>query len=106
MSIEDNVMQNPKGYELAGTSRWGTVYATVSQFTEVFGAPHEEDPSGDKVTKWWHFETPRGRATVRNWWDNPEGELSLASVDPSPALWAAKYFRTCNIKATGRRNYG
>lgn len=99
MTIEDNVVQNPKGYETHGTSRFGTVHASVEQFTQVFGGAHEEDPSGDKVTKWWFFETPRGRVSVRDWWANPEDELCLCAVEPKATIWAAAYFRRCNIKA-------
>ena len=99
MMIEDNVMANPKGYELAHCGRFGTVYATESEFTEVFGAPHEEDPSGDKVTKWWHFETMLGRVTVRNWWSNPDNELSVCSVDCHAAQLAVEHFRRCKLKA-------
>lgn len=101
-TIENNVQQNPNGYEQAHTSRHGTVYATEMEFAEVFGAAHEEDPSGMKVTKWWHFETPRGRATVRNWYRNLPNELSICSIQPGPAKWAAAYFRRCNIQAIGR----
>lgn len=102
MTIEDNVMQNPKGYEVFGMGRIGTVYASVNEFTQVFGGAHEEDPSGEQVTKWWHFETPRGRVTVRDWYRNRENELSICAIDHRAAIWAAAYFRRCNIQAIGR----
>ena len=104
MSIEDNIQQNPRGYELHGTSRFGTVFATVPEFTEIFGAAHEEDPGGERVRRWWFFETPRGRVSVREVWHNPENNLSLCAIDWRATLWAAKFFRVCGIKAKGVDN--
>ena len=95
------VTPNPKGYEIFGMSKFGTVYATEAEFTQVFGEPHESDPSGDRVTKYWHFETPTGRVTVRNWWQNPANELSICAIDQRSCELAAEYFRSCNVKASG-----
>lgn len=101
MRVEDNVMQNPGGYDEAGAARFGTVFATPEEFATVFGGAHEEDPGGLHVTVWWHFETPQGRATVRNWYQGKPGELSICSLKRSAAKWAAAYFRRCNINANG-----
>ena len=100
MTDSDTVTPNPTGYEIFGMSKFGIVQASTDKFTQVFGEPHESDPSGDKVTMYWHFETPYGRATVRDWWQNPANVLSICSIDPRACELCAEYFRSCNIQAS------
>ena len=97
--IEDFVRQNPGGYELARSSRQGFVHATPEDFAEIFGGVHENDPGGELTTQWWHFETPRGRATVRDWHTYPWGILCIASHDPMAARWLARFLRSNRLKA-------
>ena len=101
--IENYVVPNPSGYELAGSSRQGFVHATPEEFAAVFGGAHDNDPGGDKVTIWWHFETPRGRATVRDYYDHERGLLSIASHELKAARWLACFLRHNRLRAyTGR----
>lgn len=93
------MVPNPHGYELAGSERWGYVQATPDEFAAVFGGAHDIDPGGDKVSLWWHFETPRGRATVRDYHNNPRGVLSIASHELKAARWLARFLRHNRLKA-------
>jgi len=99
MDAPDHVHINPAGYELAGMSRWGWVRATVEDFEAVFGTPAEHDPGGEKVSHYWYFETPRGRACVRNQHDYPRDLLCIASIDPVASWWCARYLRECKLIA-------
>lgn len=97
-TINTSVKANGKGYELGGASRWGTVRCTLYQFAELFGQCHDQ---GDefKVTERWFFETPRGRASVRDYHLNRSDELSICSIDPRAALWIVAHIRRLKVKA-------
>jgi len=94
------VQLNPKGYELNGTHRIGYVAATEHMFEAVFGEAHGGGQSEDnKVTKVWYFETPHGRASVRNWHTNPADRLTLASTNRDAAADLAEHISDCGLVA-------
>ena len=97
-TIMGSVRANVKGYELANSNRWGTVRATLPEFEEIFGQCHDQ---GDmyNVSKEWFFETPRGRATVRDFHLNEPDELSITSGNRGAALWLIVYLRRLKFKA-------
>jgi len=97
--IEDFVVPNPSGYELFGSSCWGFVHATPEEFAAVLGGAHLIDPGGELTTLHWHFETPRGRATVRDWHTYPRGVLCIASHELMAARWLARFLRHNRLKA-------
>lgn len=89
----------PAGSELAGMGLYGCVYASVYEFSEVFGAAHTHDPGGAHWQHQWYFETPRGRAIVRDWHLSPGGLLSVIATDQRAALWLASYLRVLGLRA-------
>jgi len=86
--------------------RMGTCFASLEQFEKVFGEPDEQGSADDKVTKSWHFDTVRGRVTVRDYWWNGLNELSIAAAEWKAALWMAACLRRIGLKAksTSRRD--
>ena len=93
-----SVFQTPTTSERGGSYRTGTAYLTLDQCAHLFGPAHSTNNDG-KVTKEWHFTTPRGRVTLRDYWWNVKGEQSIASCSRGPALWFSAYLRRKGIKA-------
>lgn len=98
-TIIDNVKPNPKGYEQGGSHRVGTAICTLYELEELFGQCHTEGDF-EKVTKEWHFETPRGRVTIRDYWWNRPTEQSIAAKDWKAGLWFMAYLRRFKIAAS------
>ncbi len=91
-TIQYGVEPCPRGHEPGGSYRTGTAYLSLEQARQYLGPPHGEG-DGDKVTAEWHFTTPRGRATLRDYWWNGSDRLSIASTGSGAALWLAAWLR-------------
>jgi len=104
-TIADNVKPNPKGYELGGSHRVGTAICTLTELEELFGQCHT-DGDMEKVTKEWHFETPRGRVTIRDYWWNKSTEQSIAANDYRACRWMIAFLRRLKIVANMNTNSG
>lgn len=100
MQISDHVKQNPKGYDLADMCCFGTVDANFERFALVCGGAHRHDPGGAHSQNYWYFETPRGRACVRDFHTLPYGLLAIVSVDPAATRWLARYLQHGKLKTT------
>lgn len=90
--INESIHPNP-GCSFTGGGRTGTAHLTLDQCAEIFGPPHALDSNDGKVTQQWHFQTPRGPVTIRDYWWNATNEQSIASPDFKSALWLAAYLR-------------
>ena len=104
-TITDNVKPNPNGNILGGASRKGTAICTLYELEELFGQCHTEGDM-EKVTKEWHFETPRGRATIRDYWWNASTEQSIASSDWRACRWLIAFLRRHKITANMNTHSG
>ena len=104
-TILDRVKPYPKGSLLGGSNRTGTAYCTLNKLEELFGECHA---LGDleKTSKEWHFETPRGRVTLRDYWWNKPAEQSIASIDGRAALWIGALLRRYGVKADRKTHRG
>jgi len=91
-TLRAHVSANPRGHEPGGSYRTGTARLTLDKARQLFGPPHAHG-DGDKVTCEWFFNTPRGNATLRDYWWNGSGSLSIASNGGKAALWLAAYLR-------------
>ncbi len=88
--------------------RWGTAVASQEAVEAALGKPSyvigqpRHYPDGTKVTIGWVVNTPRGPATIRDyWWDAPI-EWSLAAANQKAALWLAAFLRRKGIRASTR----
>ena len=88
--------------EMSGSSRLGTVWASLESLISALGEPYYyDDPEGDsKVKIGWQFKTPRGNVEVRDYWWNRKGEWSLAASNKKQLLWIKGFLR-----AKGLRNF-
>ena len=93
MQTGDFVKPNPGGCELAGMQCHGIVQATLETLAGAVGAAHQNDPGGEHSMHSWYFETPRGRAVVRDFHTLPRGLLALVSIEPGATRWLARYLR-------------
>ena len=93
-----SVFQAPLLSEHGGSYRTGTAHLTLAECTKLFGPAHDKETIDGKVTTQWHFTTPRGRVTLRDYWWNAKNEQSIASCNSKPAMWLAAYIR--------RKGYG
>jgi hypothetical protein len=98
MQISQYVKQHPQGYELADSCCYGTVDANFDRFAAVCGDSHRFDPGGAHSMHYWYFETPRGRACVRDFHTLPDGLLAIVSADIRATLWLARFLRHANLK--------
>ena len=98
MQISDHVKQNRKGYPLADMCCFGIVDATFGTFSGACGEAHHHDPGGAHSMNYWYFETPRGRACVRDFHTLPYGLLAIVSSDIGATRWLARYLRHLKFK--------
>ena len=80
--------------------RRGTVYATKDQLTEILGPCEPVQCVDDKVTYSWTIKTPRGNATIRDYWWNAKDEHSIQAGSRRVAMWASRYLRSRGIPAS------
>lgn len=99
--LDGLVKPYPRGRELAGTAAWGRVRASIIEIEEIFGRAHEFDPANPYHTHQWFFETPRGRAIVRNRHGLTD-QLQVASAKRKAAIWLRAYLRSCGLRTTSR----
>lgn len=92
--------------------RIGTAQAAQEKMFAVLGNPtHDwralEDGEGmdGKVKLSWVFDTPRGRAEIRDYWWNKEGEWTIAAQSRKPAMWLARHLRALGFAASTRFYY-
>ena len=100
MSYE-TVHLNPKGSELSGSSRRGTLYATLEDIEEYFGNAHDQG-DGNKVSFRYFFETPAGRATIRDYHWNRRDEQSICAQTQEAADHLIDYLNALGLKADSR----
>jgi hypothetical protein len=87
--MEDNMIHKAKEHhDIPGRGRSGTVYLTKEEFAKVFGPPQYTCTEPDvKVTFIHTFYTAQGLVHVRDYWWNPETELSIsAETVPAQAI--------------------
>jgi len=98
MQISKYVKQNRQGYELADMCCYGTIDATLDSFAGACGEVHRHDPGGAHSQHYWYFETPRGRACVRDFHTLPQGMLAMVSSVPGATRWLARYLHQLRFK--------
>jgi len=87
-----------KGY------RQGTAFLTLQEFAKKFGDPHQSNFNEDgidgsgKVHAIWIIKTPRGNAAVRDYWWNPETELSICAPNRMAYLWTKGWLKCYDVK--------
>lgn len=57
---------------------------TPTDMRSVFGKPNRGKAPDGKTTATWHFNTPHGRVSVYDFWDNP-GNMSIGGTDHKAA---------------------
>jgi len=67
--------------------------------TDGLGRVFMDEP---KVTKEWHFITPRGAVEVSDYWWNQRNELSIRSQDWRATLWFCAAMRRRGYRASAR----
>lgn len=99
----NNVKLLPSGASCMG-HRIGTAIANLDAICAALGDPTNDwrnDTDGDgKVTLAWVFQTPRGRAELRDYWWNAKDEWSIAAQDRKSAMWLARFLRRMGIDAS------
>ncbi len=99
------VSSDPDGFA-PNTSRLGTVKATKEELLLALGQPHfdaSQDGEADgKVTFLWKISTPRGDATIHDYWWNAKNEQSIGAADHKAALWVCAYLRRLGFEAKSR----
>lgn len=89
-----------------GGHRCGTLFCSLTDFVRRVGSPHvsnfsEEGIDGaGKVHAEWTFATPRGPASVYDYWWNHEGQLSIGAQDHRAALWCRAWLRLHGFKCS------
>lgn len=111
-----NLRPNPRiPNRFQGGGRVGTLFCTLQEFAFAAGDPHcttsrdrwydyegEGIDGAGKVTAEWHIRTPRGLATIHDFWSSPKGVLSVGVAiygDSRSALWVIRWLRAHGFTA-------
>lgn len=82
-----------------GGGRAGTVICPQKRLVQLFGQPQPVKCVDEKVTKRWVFQTPRGHASIRDYWWNGKDEWSIDGHTPKAARWLIRHLRTLWLPA-------
>lgn len=85
----------------SGTSRCGTVFATLDDVRRVLGRESETASVDGKVKAQWKFDTPRGTATIHDYWWNPPDQQSIGARNRMAALWLRRHLRALGLRTSG-----
>jgi len=92
-----NCNHGPDGtFPWEGGSRIGTVYAEYRDLCIALGRPHQFYPgeADDKVTYKWEIQTPRGVASIYDYWWSANGHWSIGAKDRRVNRWVHRYLRS------------
>ena len=101
--ILNNVRLDPDGDYADMHHRTGTASISLGEAWGILGPAHLDDPSPEgvdgagKVHALWFIHTPRGSATLYDYWWNGENVLSIGAGGRRSTLWAVKWLRLRGI---------
>ena len=112
MKVTNNITQHMHPQPFFNNHRIGTAKVHKSDLYRILGQPVKENWSkegldgADKVHAIWEFTTPRGMATVKDYWWNGDDEWSISANSRKAGMWLASHLRNLGISATCRTPFG
>jgi hypothetical protein len=98
MPISTHVQLSPDNADIGG-GRAGTVIADKKVLVKMFGEPQPVNSADGKVTMRWVFKTPKGYASVRDYWWNGPAEWSIDGATGKAVLYLFRYLRSLGLTA-------
>lgn len=99
--ISDHVSLTNKSPFIGG-GRAGTVIADEQRLVRLFGKPQPVNSPDEKVTKRWVFQTPKGFASIRDYWWNSKDEWSVDGESKKAAQYLRRFFKTLWLEANNK----